>query len=72
MLNAVASRDRGIFQTGFTLRAFASEGTRLEMTRVSLNLPFSETVSGESGGGSEAVEVADGAVVALVCRLLRL
>lgn len=45
VLNAVASRDKGTTQMGFTLRAFATAGTTLEMTRVSLNLSFSETVS---------------------------
>jgi hypothetical protein len=44
-LNAVASRDKGTAQTGFTLRAFASPGVVLDMTRVAANLPFSETVS---------------------------
>jgi hypothetical protein len=55
ILNAVASRDRGTAQTGFTFRAFATAGVVLEMTRVAASLPFSETVSSEltkrSAGG---------------------
>ncbi|TXT11061.1 hypothetical protein VHUM_01812 [Vanrija humicola] len=46
-LNAVASRDRGLVQRGFTLRAFASPGTSLVLKRVTLTLPFSETVNSE-------------------------
>lgn len=45
VFNVLASRDRGHFQTGFTLKAFAAQDTKLSLTRVSLALPFSETVS---------------------------
>lgn len=44
IFNVLASRDRGHFQTGFTLTAFASQDTQLSLSRVSLALPFSETV----------------------------
>ncbi|EKD04298.1 hypothetical protein A1Q2_01329 [Trichosporon asahii var. asahii CBS 8904] len=43
IFNVLASRDRGHFQTGFTLTAFASQDTQLNLSRVSLALPFSET-----------------------------
>lgn len=48
VLTAVASRDRGLYQRGFTLRAFASPGTKLSIKRVTVNLPFSETVGASS------------------------
>lgn len=55
VLSALPSRDRGRSQTGFTLRAFASPGTELSLSKVGLNLPFSEEVRGEltkrSAGG---------------------
>lgn len=49
IFNVLASRDRGHFQTGFTLTAFASADTRLSLNRVSLALPFSETVRPQTG-----------------------
>ncbi|GMK56635.1 hypothetical protein CspeluHIS016_0304750 [Cutaneotrichosporon spelunceum] len=46
VLSAVPSRDRGLLQTGFTLRAFASPGTQLQLSRVGLTVPYSEEVRG--------------------------
>ncbi|ODO06320.1 calpain-like protease palB/RIM13 [Cryptococcus wingfieldii CBS 7118] len=45
-LIVVPSRDRGVYQTGFTLKAFAPEGVSLELTRLSRTMPFSETITG--------------------------
>ncbi len=46
VLSALPSRDRGLLQTGFTLRAFATAGTQLAFSRVGLSLPYTEEVGG--------------------------
>lgn len=46
VLSALPSRDRGLLQTGFTLRALAGAGTQLQLSRVGLTLPYTEEVSG--------------------------
>ncbi|WWC60071.1 uncharacterized protein I303_102634 [Kwoniella dejecticola CBS 10117] len=45
-LVVIAARDRGNYQTGFTLNAYAPAGTTLSLERVSQTLPFSQVVSG--------------------------
>lgn len=59
VVNAIASRDRGIFQTGFTLRAYGSKGvSSLSLSRIGHTLPFKETVelalTKRSAGGNPA------------------
>lgn len=44
VVNAIASRDRGIFQTGFTLRAFAPKDVSLSLSRIGYALPFKDSV----------------------------
>ncbi|BEI82526.1 hypothetical protein CcaverHIS002_0303940 [Cutaneotrichosporon cavernicola] len=46
VFSALPSRDRGLLQTGFTLRAFASPGTQLQLSRVGLTMPYTEEVRG--------------------------
>ncbi|KLT45989.1 calpain-like protease palB/RIM13 [Cutaneotrichosporon oleaginosum] len=46
VLSALPSRDRGLLQTGFTLRAFAAPGTSLALQRVALSLPFTQEARG--------------------------
>ncbi|WVW79913.1 hypothetical protein I302_101883 [Kwoniella bestiolae CBS 10118] len=42
----IPARDRGNFQTGFTLKAFASHGSTLKLDRISQTMPFSQVISG--------------------------
>ncbi|WWC68846.1 uncharacterized protein I206_102782 [Kwoniella pini CBS 10737] len=45
-LLVISARDRGNYQTGFTLNAYASTGTSISLERISQRLPFSQVVSG--------------------------
>ncbi|WVF66841.1 hypothetical protein IAT40_001583 [Kwoniella sp. CBS 6097] len=45
-LLVIPARDRGNFQTGFTLQAFSSRGSTISLERISRTLPFSQTISG--------------------------
>ncbi|WVQ94450.1 hypothetical protein IAU59_001529 [Kwoniella sp. CBS 9459] len=45
-LLVIPARDRGNFQTGFTVQAFASSGSVLSLERISRTLPFSQSLSG--------------------------
>ncbi|EIW69089.1 hypothetical protein TREMEDRAFT_39376 [Tremella mesenterica DSM 1558] len=40
----IPSRDRGIFQTSFTLRVFAPPSSTLSLERISQSLPFDQTI----------------------------
>ncbi|OCF58147.1 calpain-like protease palB/RIM13 [Kwoniella mangroviensis CBS 10435] len=42
----IPARDRGNFQTGFTLNAFAAQGSTLTLERISQSMPFSQVISG--------------------------
>ncbi|WVQ73824.1 hypothetical protein IAR50_003405 [Cryptococcus sp. DSM 104548] len=42
----VPSRDRGVYQTGFTLKLFAPERVSLQLNRLPRTMPFSESVTG--------------------------
>ncbi|WRT65480.1 uncharacterized protein IL334_002423 [Kwoniella shivajii] len=44
-LLVIPARDRGNFQTGFTINVFASQGSVLSLERMSRTLPFSQAVS---------------------------
>ncbi|OCF34623.1 calpain-like protease palB/RIM13 [Kwoniella heveanensis BCC8398] len=44
-LLVIPARDRGNFQTGFTLQALAPSGSTLSFERVSYTLPFSQSLS---------------------------
>ncbi|WWD16725.1 hypothetical protein CI109_101156 [Kwoniella shandongensis] len=43
----IPARDRGNFQTSFTLNVYAPKGTSLNLERIATSLPFSTTVSGQ-------------------------